>query len=173
MVFRKRWFGKIDMLLRVGNKQYIYRARASKQDLAGWQHWQWQYPQGVTVRELQRTYWNFQGRWFWDNDGLNPQQVHALLVTRMQRQQATLDRAQAMVAMGTEPRQSARGDIPDDLKQYVFMRDQGRCRSCGATTELQFDHIIPVALGGATSAENLQVLCGPCNRRKGAGLTVR
>src|SRR5262249_38150822 len=42
---------------------------------------------------------------------------------------------------------------------------------CGATNELQFDHVIPVALGGGSSADNLQLLCGPCNRRKGAGLT--
>ena len=78
-----------------------------------------------------------------------------------------------MVAMGERPQPSARGAIPDDVKQFVWTRDEGRCRNCGSQTELQFDHIIPVALGGATVAENLQVLCGPCNRRKSAGLTVR
>jgi hypothetical protein len=29
---------------------------------------------------------------------------------------------------------------------------------------------IPVALGGATTVDNLQLLCGPCNRLKGADL---
>ena len=43
--------------------------------------------------------------------------------------------------------------------------------SCGAQFDLQYDHVIPVALGGATTAANLQVLCAPCNRRKGAGLS--
>jgi 5-methylcytosine-specific restriction endonuclease McrA len=32
------------------------------------------------------------------------------------------------------------------------------------------DHVIPVALGGATTLANLQLLCGACNREKGADL---
>jgi 5-methylcytosine-specific restriction endonuclease McrA len=30
--------------------------------------------------------------------------------------------------------------------------------------------VIPVALGGASTVENLQLLCGACNREKGADL---
>ena len=56
------------------------------------------------------------------------------------------------------------------MKQFVFMRDNGRCCNCGSGEELQFDHIIPVALGGSAGQDNLQILCGPCNRSKGAGL---
>jgi len=119
----------------------------------------------------ERRYWLFQGRYYWDNDGLDGDQVHALLVTRQQRDDQRIARAQAMVAMGTAPRPSARGAIPDDVRQLVWQRDGGRCRNCDATVELQFDHIIPVSMGGASTVDNLQVLCGPCNRRKGAGLT--
>ncbi len=36
--------------------------------------------------------------------------------------------------------------------------------------ELQFDHLIPLAFGGATTEQNLQILCGPCDRRKGASI---
>ena len=117
-----------------------------------------------------RTYWQFKNRIYWDNDDLNESQVNALLVTKLQREQATIERAQAMVESGRRPQPSARGAIPDDVKQFVFMRDGGRCCSCGSGEELQFDHIIPVALGGGTGQDNLQVLCGPCNRSKGAGL---
>jgi len=35
---------------------------------------------------------------------------------------------------------------------------------------LQCDHLIPVALGGATTVDDLQLLCGECNRLKGASL---
>lgn len=65
---------------------------------------------------------------------------------------------------------SARRAIAPDLKQFVWKRDGGRCRQCGHNVELQFDHVIPIAYGGATTAENLQILCGPCNRRKGASV---
>jgi anti-anti-sigma factor len=36
--------------------------------------------------------------------------------------------------------------------------------------DLQYDHVIPVALGGATTTGNLQLLCADCNRKKGADL---
>ncbi|MEV4879419.1 HNH endonuclease [Streptomyces cyaneofuscatus] len=120
-----------------------------------------------------RTLWWFQDRFYWDNAHLSEDEVYALLVTRQQREQRRIDRAVAMVAMGEEPRNSERGHIPDDVKQLVWIRDQGQCRVCGFTSELQFDHIIPVAMGGSSEPENLQLLCGPCNRRKGAGLTSR
>lgn len=120
----------------------------------------------------ERSYWWFQNRFYSDNDDLSRSEVHALLVTRQQREQQRIAIAQATVAVGATPQQSPRGAIPDDVKQYVWVRDSGRCRNCGSGVELQFDHVIPIAFGGSSAADNLQVLCGPCNRRKGAGLTT-
>lgn len=120
----------------------------------------------------ERKYWWFQGTFYWDNDGLSHEDVHALLVTRHQRQRRRIENAKATVAAGTAPRKSKRGVIPDDVKQLVWTRSGGKCARCGASSELQFDHVIPVSLGGASTPENLQVLCGPCNRQKGQGLTV-
>ena len=53
-----------------------------------------------------------------------------------------------------------------DMRHEVFRRDDGRCRECGGTERLQYDHILPWSKGGATSVQNLQLLCWPCNRRK-------
>jgi hypothetical protein len=75
--------------------------------------------------------------------------------------------AAAPYPAGTAP--SRRGPIPRELRRQVWERDGGRCVQCGATFDLQYDHIIPVARGGATSLDNLQLLCGRCNQRKGAG----
>ena len=58
--------------------------------------------------------------------------------------------------------------IPQDVKIAVSARDGGRCRQCGSTTDLHFDHVIPWSKGGANTVANIQLLCGPCNRRKGA-----
>lgn len=158
--------------VQVGKKQYRLKSRRTKDEWAADRTRQQSQPV-LVLSTADRNLWQFQSRFYWDNDGLSGSQVYALLVTRNQREQQRIERAQAMVAMGSVPRQQVRGAIPDDLKQYVWRRDGGRCRQCGNQYELQYDHIIPVAMGGATTAENLQILCGACNRRKGAGLTVR
>jgi len=65
---------------------------------------------------------------------------------------------------------SARIPIPDDVKLFIWRRDGGRCVRCGSQADLEFDHIIPLAMGGSNSARNLQILCATCNRAKGASL---
>ncbi|WP_197273552.1 HNH endonuclease [Arthrobacter sp. ZBG10] len=121
-----------------------------------------------------RRYWHFANKFYWENEGLQWDEVHAILVTREQRKRQHIDRAQATVAMSSAPRNATvRKVIPDDLKQFIWTRDEGQCRACGSTTELQYDHIIPLKMGGSNNAENLQILCGPCNRSKSAGLTTR
>lgn len=58
--------------------------------------------------------------------------------------------------------------IPQDVKVAVWQRDGGRCRQCGAQQYLEFDHIIPLSKGGASTINNLQLLCRQCNQMKGA-----
>ena len=89
------------------------------------------------AQDGRRTWWMFQGRFHWEDEGLEADEVHAL---------------------------------PEDVRREVFRRDGGRCVACGSDELLQFDHVIPVAMGGASTPENLQLLCAPCNRDKGASL---
>ena len=65
-------------------------------------------------------------------------------------------------------RRIRRQTVTSAMKQAVWDRDGGRCRKCGSDQDLQFDHDIPVSKGGATSVENLRLLCRPCNLAKGA-----
>ena len=56
-------------------------------------------------------------------------------------------------------------------RRAAFENQQGRCPLCGMTykyEEMEADHIIPWSKGGHTTAENCQMLCRECNRRKGA-----
>lgn len=55
--------------------------------------------------------------------------------------------------------------IPASVKKNVFLRDKGKCRTCNGTYKLQFDHILPYAMGGKSSLENLRLLCFSCNQR--------
>jgi len=50
----------------------------------------------------------------------------------------------------------------------AMQRIGGRCAACGDEDNLEVDHILPVARGGTNNADNLQMLCKPCNMSKGA-----
>ena len=64
----------------------------------------------------------------------------------------------------------------------TFIKDNFTCQKCGLhlvmkkrpwlpdISQLEADHIIPVARGGETRMENLQTLCRKCNRTKGTSM---
>jgi HNH endonuclease len=60
--------------------------------------------------------------------------------------------------------------ISDEVKIFVWRRDEGRCVKCGRAEDLEYDHIIPLAKGGSNTARNLQLLCEHCNRKKGRNI---
>ena len=58
--------------------------------------------------------------------------------------------------------------IPEHVKAAVFQRDGGRCQECGYVGPyIEYDHKIPRSKGGPNTVENIQLLCGQCNRKKG------
>ncbi|MFO7772839.1 MAG: HNH endonuclease [Dehalococcoidia bacterium] len=55
-------------------------------------------------------------------------------------------------------------------KEYLYQKQKGKCNYCGcrlAIHHLQADHKVPVDRDGSNTLSNKQLLCGPCNRRKG------
>ncbi len=60
--------------------------------------------------------------------------------------------------------------IPEQVRLFVWQRDNGRCVKCGSKDKLEFDHIIPVSLGGSSTERNIQLLCESCNRQKGTAI---
>ena len=64
--------------------------------------------------------------------------------------------------------QTVREPISDAMRSQVWRRDGAQCVKCGRKENLQLDHIIPVKKGGATTINNLQLLCRSCNLAKGA-----
>jgi 5-methylcytosine-specific restriction endonuclease McrA len=101
--------------------------------------------------------------------GLNAKEVWALIAQKEQAKQRKLKRAMAALEVDESARR--REPIPDDVKIFVWQRDQGKCVKCGSNKELEFDHIIPLAMGGSNTARNIQLLCAICNGIKGPNLT--
>ena len=57
----------------------------------------------------------------------------------------------------------------DNMKREAYERQNGICTKCGEhfeITEMEADHITPWSQGGKTIAENCQMLCRDCNRKK-------
>lgn len=69
---------------------------------------------------------------------------------------------------GDERHLSIRAFSPNQ-KREAYQRQGGVCPICGnhfEIEEMEGDHITPWHLGGKTTAENCQMLCKECNRRK-------
>jgi hypothetical protein len=125
------------------------------------------------ARSGPRTWWWFENSFYWESGGYQPRDVLALIRDRQRRTARQLDRAHTLLNVDEGRQQRPRNQrqpIPREIRRAVFERDGGSCVDCGSTFDLQYDHVIPVALGGATSLGNLQLLCGDCNRTKGASL---
>jgi hypothetical protein len=88
----------------------------------------------------------------------------------------------SLVDRANEPAAGDRGELPPPrragrgprcagpaLRKRVFERDGWKCCRCGCSDreQLTTDHVVPWSRGGPTTFENLQTLCGRCNREKG------
>lgn len=70
-----------------------------------------------------------------------------------------------------------RASINNDINEWTaelikqrYDEQSGFCALCSVDLEVtgfHRDHIVPVARGGTNRADNLQLLCPPCNRHKG------
>jgi 5-methylcytosine-specific restriction endonuclease McrA len=55
-------------------------------------------------------------------------------------------------------------------RENVYARDRGTCQYCArpvTRAEATYDHVVPRALGGKTSWDNIVIACVKCNQKKG------
>jgi len=123
----------------------------------------------MLLRDGRRSLWAFHDCFYWDDEGLQADDVKALVYQRERRSQQKLQTARSLMNAEAAGRPT-RIPIPTEVRRAVFERDGGRCVECGSNFDLQYDHLLPVAHGGATTLENLQLLCADCNRSKSDSL---
>lgn len=65
---------------------------------------------------------------------------------------------------------SAGGKLSNDIVIKLMNRQRGRCACCGQLLNGKYhlDHIMPLALGGTNTDDNVQLLLPRCNLSKGA-----
>lgn len=73
------------------------------------------------------------------------------------------------VAAVRHKRRSQGGHFHSDHIIQLMIDQDGKCRYCHSDlTKYHIDHILPLALGGTSDPENIQLLCPKCNLKKGA-----
>jgi 5-methylcytosine-specific restriction endonuclease McrA len=121
------------------------------------------------LKQTGKTFWLFEDRIYSDDEDLSAEDALVLIRDRERRKQRKLDRARASMTAETAGA-SRREPTPREVRLAVFERDGGRCVQCGSNFDIQYDHIIPFSMGGASTVENLQILCATCNQEKGAAI---
>ncbi len=107
----------------------------------------------------------------WIGIDISPKAVE-LVNMRLQQTMGELFHNRLVTARTDIPRRTDI-DAPRPYRQnkhVLFGQQEGRCNGCRSTFEfrhLEVDHVIPQSGGGTDHIENLQLLCGHCNRVKG------
>jgi len=79
---------------------------------------------------------------------------------------ANPDKVRAQTRLRRARKLEAPGNLTVEEEQHLYEL-YDHCLCCGTTEDLTVDHIVPLVEGGANSFENCQILCRPCNSRKG------
>jgi len=94
--------------------------------------------------------------------------VLAIAIPRLERERFGLTDKPRVTLRAPAP--SSR-HIPAEVKRLVYERDDGQCtyvdgcgRRCTARGMLEYDHIVPYALGGPATLENTRLRCATHNR---------
>ena len=103
---------------------------------------------------------------------MTPDSTLSQLLARRQPPQTAIPAWQAVAYKRGVPPQIKRQERAALRSQYkrllaeVISRDGAGCANCGESESGVVDHILPIAKGGRSELDNLQILCAVCNRIK-------
>jgi hypothetical protein len=142
---RRRWFvASGTPPFEIGESRWRHKAVAQEDEpqfLATWRD---------------RSYWWYDDAFYWSTAGAyTSDDIKALLFTRQRNRERELEHAHAVLAASTSPAARKREPIPRDVRKAVWERDEGKCVERGSDFDIQYGHIIPFSMGGASTVENL------------------
>jgi polyhydroxyalkanoate synthesis regulator phasin len=97
-----------------------------------------------------RHWWWYLDRFWWDDEGLSPRDVAALV-------------GQQVLGLEPEPTED---DVSHIVRFAVWCRDRGRCVDCRSSADLGYDQIIPFSKGGLRWIANVELRCTGCRERR-------
>lgn len=75
----------------------------------------------------------------------------------------------AAIRHNRRAKEKGTGRLSSDIVHKLMSIQTGKCRYCEASLDkFHVDHIMPLALGGTNTDNNVQLLCPKCNLRKAA-----
>ena len=116
-----------------------------------------------------RRWWWFRDRFWWDEEGLRPNDVkRVVLGTDLRtRQQAEAMREARAALFHEAPTRSVAAEPASQVVRFaVWCRDRGRCVDCGTPDDVTFDVILPESPGGAHLTANVELRCTSCRERR-------
>jgi hypothetical protein len=100
---------------------------------------------------------------------LNTVEIEALIATLMRDEDVTKKSGIYKYVLTKDPRALNIRPFSQNQKRESYERQNGVCPKCEQNFDIdkmEADHITPWSVGGKTTADNCQMLCKDCNRRK-------
>ena len=103
---------------------------------------------------------------------LAPKALEAEIATLMQDDEVTSKKGIYEFVLDKKEKHLSLRSFDNRVKREAYERQGGKCPKCPPETDkhvledMQADHIMPWSKGGRTTADNCQLLCSPCNRKK-------
>ena len=107
-------------------------------------------------------------------DALRAAREATYAARRSEAEQAARLAAQERSSRHHNKRRARKAAVPHEpySRQEVFDRDNGCCYLCEIPLEpgWHVEHVVPIAMGGPDTFDNVRAACPPCNLRKGVSV---
>ena len=103
------------------------------------------------------------------DENLNPKKLEKEITRLMQDEDVENKKGIYPYVLNHDEKHLNIRTFSDNMKREAYEKQKGNCKNCKKhfeINEMEADHIDPWSKGGKTTADNCQMLCKQCNRRK-------